>query len=189
MTTHRIIKTSEYIAWRNMKQRCFNSNNKDYLHYGGRGITVCDRWRNSFKTFLADMGLKPTSKHSIDRIDNDSNYCPENCKWSTRVEQNNNQRTNHLITIEGKTYTIAQWEKKMGYGEQVIYQRLERGWSEYKAVMTPVVTVKLITIGNDTRTIAQWAEKMGYGENVIYMRLERGWSEYKAVTTPIRVKK
>jgi len=189
-TTHGMTKTPEYISWRRMKDRCFNPNSKDYPNWGGRGITVCDRWLNSFENFLADMGSRPTAKHSLDRIDNDGNYCPENCKWSTKAEQGNNRRNNKpLITIDDVTLTISYWAKKMGYGESVIYARLDRGWSDYDAVMTPVETDRLITIGNETYTIAQWTTKKGYGAKVIWKRLNLGWSEYKAVMTPVRQRK
>ena len=138
MTTHGMYRTPEYRAWKNMKHRCFNPNNKQYLDYGGRGISVCDRWLD-FENFLADMGSRPTSKHSLDRIDNDADYSAENCRWATKAEQGNNRRDNKpLITIGKETYTIVQWENKMGYGARVIKNRLKRGWSEYKAVMTPV---------------------------------------------------
>ena len=138
-TTHGLSRTPEYQTWQHMKSRCFNPNNKAYSDYGGRGIAVCDRWKNSSQNFLADMGSRPTAKHSLDRIDNNADYSAENCKWSTRVEQQNNQRSNKpLITIDGKTLTIAQWTEEMGYGESVIYNRLEDGWSELDAVITPV---------------------------------------------------
>ena len=136
-TTHGMTKTPEYDAWKQMKQRCFNPNHKAYSDYGGRGITIYDRWLN-FENFLADMGSRPTAKHSLDRIDNNADYSSENCRWATKTEQDNNKRTNHLITIGNETKTMTQWAKKMGYGEQLIYNRLRRGWSEYNAVMTPV---------------------------------------------------
>jgi len=136
-TTHGMTKTPEYRAWIDMKNRCFNPNHKRYSDYGGRGIAVCDRWLN-FKNFLADMGSRPSSKHSLNRIDNDSDYCPDNCKWSTRVEQANNKRTNYLITIDDVTLTIAQWAKKMSISHQVIRDRLKLKWSEFDAVMIPV---------------------------------------------------
>ena len=136
--SHGMYRTPEYKAWAQMKDRCFNPNHKRYSDYGGRGITVCDRWLNS-KHFLADMGSRPTAEHSLDRIDNDGNYCPDNCRWATKTEQENNKRNNKpLITIENDTYTIAQWAEKMGFSARVIKNRLKRGWSEYKAVMTPV---------------------------------------------------
>jgi len=137
-TTHGMTRTPEYRSWLDMKARCFNPNHKNYLDYGGRGITVCDRWKNSFQNFLADMGSRPTAKHSLDRIDNNADYSPENCKWSTKAEQVNNRRSNHLITIGCVTLTIAQWAKKMGFSARVIHDRLKSGWSEYRAVMTPV---------------------------------------------------
>ena len=134
---HRMSKTPEYKAWQQMKDRCFNLNHPRYSNWGGRGITVCDRWLN-FKNFLADMGSRPSSKHSLNRIDNDSDYCPDNCKWSTRVEQQNNTRYNRLITIKNETKTIAQWAEKMSISHQVIRDRLKLKWSEFDAVMIPV---------------------------------------------------
>lgn len=82
----------EYNSWQSMKGRCLNKNNDDYLHYGGRGIKVCKRWISSFENFYHDMGLRPSRKHSIDRIDNDGNYEPKNCRWSTQDEQTRNRR-------------------------------------------------------------------------------------------------
>ena len=189
MTTHRMSRTPEYYSWRAMKIRCFNPNYPRYSDWGGRGITVCDRWKNSFENFLADMGTKPSPKHSLDRIDNNADYSPKNCRWATKAEQQNNQRSNRLITIGNETYTIAQWTKKMNIGEQVIFMRLKAGWSDYDAVMTPVRPYKIITIGNETLTIAQWTEKMGYNKTVIQGRLKDGWSDYDAVMTPVRSKR
>jgi hypothetical protein len=91
--------SSEYLVWCHIHTRCNNPKNKDWANYGGRGITVCERW-DDFENFLADMGLKPSPKHQIDRIDNDGNYEPSNCRWATKVQQANNTRRNRSLTID-----------------------------------------------------------------------------------------
>jgi hypothetical protein len=89
---HGLRRTNEYRTWRGIKERCLNPNNKDYINYGGRGITVCERWVNSFENFIKDMGKKPSPELSIDRINNDKGYSPDNCQWATKSQQSRNQR-------------------------------------------------------------------------------------------------
>ncbi len=124
-----------------MLQRCTNDNDKGYPDYGGRGITVCDRWRdpeNGFANFLADMGERPTRQHEIERKDNDGNYCPENCRWATRNEQARNKRSNRTMMYNDKTQCIAAWAEETGIQRSTISARLMRGWSVEKALTTPV---------------------------------------------------
>jgi hypothetical protein len=122
--THGMSRTPEYQAWGAMFTRCYNTSVPKYKHYGGRGIVVCDRWR-SFEVFLADMGSRPSPKHSLDRIDVNGNYEPTNCRWATMVMQVNNKRTNHFITLGDVTLTIAQWARKLRLSQSTIFRRLK----------------------------------------------------------------
>lgn len=125
----------EYRVRETMMQRCLNPNNEKYPLYGGRGVTVCQRWLDSYENFLADMGRRPSPDHSLDRYPNkDGNYEPDNCRWATEVEQQNNRRDNRLIESDGRTQTIAQWarEFKINYG--TLHERLESGMSLEDAV-------------------------------------------------------
>lgn len=126
-TTHGMKYTPEYMTWNQMKDRCLNSNSSNYRHYCARGITICDRWL-SFENFFKDMGLRPSIGHTLDRIDNDGNYTPENCRWAEASEQANNRRTNQFLTFNGKTQTWSQWAREIGLDKTVIRQRARKGW-------------------------------------------------------------
>jgi hypothetical protein len=136
-TTHGESRSSENIAWLAMKERTCNPNFKQHHNYGGRGIRVCERWLNSFDNFLADMGRKPSPKHSLDRIDPNGNYSPENCRWATVAEQANNRTNNRFVEAFGERMTIIQWSRKTGVGRHNISNRLKAGWTPEQAVMTP----------------------------------------------------
>lgn len=100
---------NEYNVYNGMKFRCFNQNSDGYIHYGEKGVTICDRWLESFDNFLTDMGLRPSNEHSIDRIDYDGNYEPGNCRWATVTEQNRNRSNNVVITYYGLTLLMVDW--------------------------------------------------------------------------------
>lgn len=134
--------TPEYSCWLQLRARCYNANHKMYSHYGGRGIKVCDRWLESFENFYADMGNRPSNKHSLDRTDNNIGYSPENCRWATMTEQMNNTRQNRIITIDGVSLNVTQWAKKVGLNNNTIFTRLRLGYSEYDSIMTPLDLIK-----------------------------------------------
>lgn len=126
-----------YRIWQGMKQRCVNKNNPDYDNYGGRGIYVCERWMNSFECFVADMGECPSRKHSIDRRDNEGPYCMSNCRWATKVEQDRNKRTNHLITWQGETLCLTAWAERLSMSPATLWCRISK-WTLEQAMTTPV---------------------------------------------------
>lgn len=127
----------EYHAWEHMKSRCFNPNCKEYKWYGSRGITVCERWMD-FPNFLTDMGRKPLPDLSIERINNDGNYEPGNCKWGTTDEQRNNQRNNRKIEIGGVTANLFQWLSQYQVKKGAYYSRINRGWDVERAITQPI---------------------------------------------------
>jgi hypothetical protein len=128
-------ESPEYVVWAGIKARCTVPTSTSYPNYGGRGISLCDRW-SAFENFLEDMGPRPSQSHSIERNDNDGNYEPGNCRWATRIEQANNQRSNRVLEISGRSQTVAQWSRESGVAPQLIYHRLKSGWEVERAVMT-----------------------------------------------------
>ncbi len=129
-------RTPEYMAWEKMKQRCYYKNSPYYPRYGGRGIFVEERWKNSFPNFLKDMGRKPSENHSLGRIDNDKGYCKESCRWETQLEQQNNRCDNVLVTHEGVTKTVSTWNREFGFSDKQydrLYKRLRKGFTLLEA--------------------------------------------------------
>lgn len=182
--THRMTGTAEYCTWTRIIQRCTDTKYHGYHKYGGRGISICGRWRQSFEAFLEDIGPRPTPKHSIDRIDNDGNYEPGNCRWATAREQANNRRTNRLLTVDGETWTVAQWAERTGLPDHVIRTRLHRGWTPRRAITTMPRTPRQITIHGTTMSIGQWAARLNVPPSVIYGRLRLGWPVAQVLTGP-----
>lgn len=133
-TTHGLTKSRAYGSWCAMKYRCLSEKHESYARYGGRGITICDRWLRSFEAFYEDMGERPEGL-TLERIDNDKGYYKENCKWATRSEQNKNQYhppkpgLGQKISFKGKDLTVAQWAEALGLSKITIHKRLRAGWA------------------------------------------------------------
>ncbi len=135
------VASKTYYIWSSMLARCRTTTHAAYSDYGGRGINVCDEWME-YSRFLSDMGERPHGK-SLDRIDNDLGYSAENCRWSTRKEQNNNRRNNVRLTLDGVEKTLAEWSSQMGIRRETVSKRLLRGWSVERALTAPVrVTIR-----------------------------------------------
>ena len=135
---HGLEGTAEYWIYRKILARCYNKNHSHYERYGGRGITVCDKWLSSVNSFVNDMGKRPAKGYEIERINNDKGYSPDNCRWATRQEQMNNTASNRFITYDGKKQTIAQWARELNVNYRVLYARIRRGWDVKKSIETPI---------------------------------------------------
>lgn len=140
--THGASKTREYAIWAGIKTRCGNPKATRYEYYGGRGIKMCDRWSGSFDLFLLDMGAMPSKYHSIERKDNNGNYCPENCYWATREEQCRNKSNNVILEARGEKKCLIDWSKISGVHYCTIASRIKIGWDIEEAIFKPARKMK-----------------------------------------------
>lgn len=188
---HGDYKTPIYYSWQDMKDRCYNQNNIRYKNYGGRGIIVCDEWKNSYLNFKNDIGEKPTSEHTLDRIDVNGNYCKENCRWASLEEQANNTTRNHFVELDGINLTITQWARKYSLKPEVIFGRLERGWSEERAIKTPSNKKPLLTViyMNKEMSLDEFSKLANLPTETMRFRIKNGWSPERAFSTPLKTKK
>jgi hypothetical protein len=138
MTTHGMRYLPEYGTWSGIIDRTENRNSPRWIDYGGRDIRMCKRWRDSFPVFYADMGARPSPRHTIERRNNNRGYSKSNCYWSTRIEQANNTRVSHFVTFQGKTLTVAQWARELGIKRELLKDRLRRGWTAKEAFTIPI---------------------------------------------------
>lgn len=138
--THGMRNTAEYATWRRMLSRCQNSKNKFYHRYGGRGITVCDEWLQ-FSNFFKHMGYRPAGT-SLDRINNNGNYEPGNCRWASQTVQQNNRASTRIVNAFGINQSIAMWSRLMGINKDTIYHRIKTGWPIETAIATRPNTKK-----------------------------------------------
>lgn len=186
-TTHGLTHTPEYQSWNHMKGRCLNPQDKAYKNYGGRGISACQRWIDSFESFLEDMGPQPSPQHTLDRYpDMNGNYEPSNTRWASTREQMYNIRTNHMITIDGHTACLGEWLHIKGINRQTFHGRVALGWSEKEALTLPLQphnTYKQpITIDGHTAHLSEWLQIKKLAFSTFYRRINRGMSVEEALT-------
>lgn len=137
VVTHGMRFSSEYNIWSGIKDRCLTPTNPAYGRYGGRGITICDRWRDSFENFYADMGPRPSPEHSVERKENDSGYGPNNCVWATATEQANNRRSNVFYEHGGVKKTVSELAREFDMSDVKLRKRLYRGWDLNRSLTQP----------------------------------------------------
>lgn len=136
VSTHGLTYTTEYEIWCGIRKRCNNPKDRLFKYYGARGIKVCERW-NSFENFLADMGPRPSLKHSVDRKDNDLGYEPDNCYWATKSQQMRNTRQNRLLTFDGVTLCATAWAERLGLSVHTVRRRIREGQSTEQVLRPP----------------------------------------------------
>ena len=175
---------SEYLAWRNMRRRCYCPKDPAFHNYGGRGIRVCEQWLDDFAQFLKDAGPKPSADHTLDRINNDGNYEPGNVRWATEKTQSRNRRTNAKVTWRGESLPLSEWAERLGVKDDTLRRRLLR-WPLEQAMTVPVGSAepkgRMLTAHGKTMLISAWAREFGIRPRLIYTRLERGYTDHEAI--------
>lgn len=187
MKRHGMYKTRLYGVWGHMIQRCTNEHDPKYKDYGKRGISVCKEWRNDFLNFYnwaMDNGY--ADNLTIDRIDVNGNYEPDNCRWATPKVQANNTRRNLKYEYNGEKLTLSQWSEKTGIPYKTLHRRLKNGWSVEKTLTVkenPLLTT--ITYKGKTQTIADWAKDYGIEYHKLKQRIRKyHWTIERALNTP-----
>jgi hypothetical protein len=199
-TTKEDLRKLTKTSWGAAKTRVRNKNQKTWHHYGGRGIKMCERWLASFDDFVEDVGLRPSKKHSIDRIDGDGHYscgkCNQcvangwqfNCRWSTQREQTANFSRNIKVEIDGQNRLVSHWfsSPKVAVKQTSYNRRLKRGMSPYEALTTPAPQARQFVFRGESKTLAQWCEVYGVKYITAHARMTRmGMTLEQALTTPV----
>lgn len=178
-----------YRIYKGMKTRCYNQNAPEYYIYGGKGIKICDQWMrdyNNFCEWALEHGYNDSL--SIDRIDNDSNYCPENCRWATAYQQMRNTSRNRFLKIGDEEKTVSEWCDLYHINLHTFYGRLREGWPVEDALCVPSKGKRNLDFEYQgvTKSIPQWAKEYGMGATTLKYRLFAGWPIDKALTTPVK---
>lgn len=177
--------TRAYNSWKRMKACCSNSKSIHYKYYGGRGISYCKRWEK-YKNFKSDMGEPPFKDFTLDRIDNNKDYCKQNCRWVSRKQQARNRRCNVKLTLAGVTRLLVEWEELLGLNRRTIRKRLEMGWPIHKVLDPKVKNNRLVyTYKGITLSLKEWAVKLDKPYRLLKERLRiLNWTIEQAFTLP-----
>lgn len=181
---HGLSKTRLHRIWRAMKDRCYNSENSHYYLYGGCGITICDEWLNDFVSFYNwSINNGYSENLSIDRIDSDKNYCPENCRWTTDIVQANNKRTNKLFTLNGKTQSLADWCRETGVKYGDAQNRLNYGYS-FEEAISPKFHYEGRFKNEENKRIHIICRERNVPYKLVIQRINAGWDLERAISEP-----
>lgn len=175
---HGLSRTRLYYVWLAMKRRCDNKNVEQYKNYGARGISVCPQWQNDFLTFrkwALENGYDENASYgecTIDRVNVDGDYSPENCRWISTKLQQNNRRNNHILEYNGERKTLSEWEDAKGIKQLTLRARIEAN----KEPFVPVQQTKILTYNGQSLTVKEWASLLGLSPSIIYRRIKQGLS-------------
>lgn len=187
---HGLAHTKLYAVWLNMRNRCYNENVRAYARYGARGITVCDEWKDEFIPFMRwALSHGWNESLQIDRIDNNGQYCPDNCRFVTRSENVRNREVSEKITFNGETHHIVEWAKILGVSVTALHNRRVRGWSKDKIFTVPVKKAeeeRLITYKGETMNMQQWDKRFNLPRGTVRNRTRLGWRFEDIVSRPMR---
>lgn len=180
-----------YRIWANMISRCNNPNKPDYQYYGERGVRVCDEWMDYSVFQIWSINNGYSNDLTLDRINVNQNYCPENCRWATIKTQQNNKRSNHRLEFNGENHTISEWAEILNINRTVIKDRLKAGWSVEETLTTPVkFQNKGITFNKETHSWREWSEITGIQYKTLISRYyDAGWTVKRTLTEPVKRKK
>lgn len=181
---HGLSQTRIHYIWRAMKDRCYNPNNSHYYLYGGRGITICNEWLNDFMSFYNwSMNNGYSENLTIDRIENDKSYSPNNCRWATDIVQSNNKRNNKLFTHNGESKSLAEWCRIFGIKYTTVQSRLNHGYS-FEESISPNFKKKDIFKSEDNRKLHELCKLRGISYKLVIQRINSGWELERALTEP-----
>lgn len=178
-TTHNLSNASEYVIWAGIKTRCYNKNDASYKHYGGRGITMSNEWKENFLQFYKDMGPRPSPEHSIDRERNNEDYNKDNCRWATPTEQSNNTRRNVYYDYKGERLSISQIAHKVGIGVSTLWARLQT--MSLEEAISPVID-KMHNYKGESKSLAEWCRIFDLSYTQVYTRMRKGMLFEEAIT-------
>lgn len=193
---HGLSNTRINHCYTSMKGRCYNNKNRQYKNYGARGIKVCDEWlgENGLQNFYNwAMANGYRDDLSIDRIDVNGNYCPENCRWATIKQQNNNKRTNRVVEYNGEEHTIKEWSEIIGMRYRTLRNRiLSKNWTIEEAMTKEIKKwnpqkSRIIEMNGEKHSLSEWARIKGIRQDTLHLRLKAGWSVERALTEKVRV--
>lgn len=176
VTKHGFRHLPEYNIWRGMIDRCYNEKNQHYSRYGGRGILICDEWKESFEAFYADMGSRPSDEHSIDREDNDKGYSKDNCRWTTQDVQTRNRENNVYYELNGERKLLGDWCRDLNLNIVAVTNRIYRGWSFEEAINIPIRQNQKTLYGynGEIKSLSDWCRELGLKYTTVWARLSNG---------------